>query len=343
MVNPGGSAKMRRRELMAGLTYALSIRQTWGQQKSERQYRIAILDPATPVGAMNESTGPEYPIWRPLFRELRRLGFAEGQNLAVERYSGRSNYSPSIASRIVLSRPDVILALDGQIVRQLISLTDTIPIVGLISDPVGTGLASSMARPGGNVTGIAIDTGYDVWGKRLELLREMVPTMSRVGVLTLQVVWAQFLGAVIQKLSKMMGVAVVGPFLERPVTPAEFRRVFAAMSKEGVNTLCVGEVVEIFINAPLVIQLAQEFHLPTLYGYRYHVRIGGLMAYDYGIADFGGIIADQIDKILVGTYPGDIPIYQPHGFTLAINLKTAKALGLAVPQALLARADEVIE
>jgi putative tryptophan/tyrosine transport system substrate-binding protein len=332
---------MKRRDVIAGLMLSSTMGRVHAQQTNK--YRIAILDPGTPVEVMNESTGPEYPLWGPLFKELRRLGYVEGQNLLVERYSGRSNYTPDLARTIVGNNSDLIFCLSNQVAHDLIATTDRIPIVGLVADPIRSDLTRNMARPGGNFTGVSIDAGYDVWGKRLELLRDMVPRMSTVGVLTVRVGWERFYRTGFEKLAQGLGIAVVGPFLEKPVTEEEFRRVFAAMLKGRADAVYVTENSEVFIHAPLVIELAQKYRLPAVYNYRYHAQIGGLMAYDYGLSDLGRIVANQIDQILKGTKPGDIPIYQAEKYTLTINLKTAKTLGLTVPPSLLARADEVIE
>ena len=332
---------MRRRDVIAGLMASSTLGSAHAEQT--KKYRIAILDPATPVEVMNESTGPEYPLWAPLFKELRRLGYVEGQNLVVERYSGRSNYTPDLARTVVANNPDLIFCLSNLVAHGLIATTDRIPIVGLVADPIRSGLTRNMARPGSNFTGVSIDAGYDVWGKRLELLREMVPRMSTVGVLATRVAWENFYRTGFEKLARELGIAVVGSVLETPVTEAEFPLVFAALLKERADALYVTETTEVFIHAPLVIELAERYRLPAIYNYRYHAQIGGLMAYDYGLSDLGRIVADQIDQILKGTKPGDIPIYQAEKFTLTINLQTANALSLTVPSSLLVRADEVIE
>jgi putative tryptophan/tyrosine transport system substrate-binding protein len=332
---------VKRRDVIAGLLASSTMGSAHAQQT--KKYRIAILDPATPVEVINDSTGPEYPLWGPLFKELRRLGYVEGQNLVVERYSGRSNYTPDLARTVVASNPDLIVCVTNFVAHDLITMTDKIPIVGIAADPIRFGLTHNMARPGGNFTGVSPDAGYDVWGKRLELLRELVPRMSTVGILVTRAQWESFFRTGFEKLAPELGVVVVGPFLERPLTEAEVRRVFAAMSQERADALYVSETAEVFVHAPLIVKLAQKYRLPAVYAYRYHAQLGGLMAYDYGISDLGRIMADQIDQILKGTKPGDIPIYQAAKFTLTINMKTAKALGLAVPTSLLARADEVIE
>jgi putative tryptophan/tyrosine transport system substrate-binding protein len=332
---------MRRREVISGLLVAATIGRAHAQQT--KKYRIAILDPATPVDVMNESTGQEYPLWAPLFKELRRLGYVEGQNLVVERYSGRENYTPDLARTVVASNPDLIFCVTNFVAHDLITMTDRIPVVGIAADPIRYGLINNMARPGGNFTGVSPDAGYDVWGKRLELLRELVPRMSTVGILVTRAQWESFFRTGFEKLAPALRVAVVGPFLERPLTEAEVRRVFAAMSQERADALYVSETAEVFVHAPLIVELAQRCRLPAVYAYRHQAQIGGLMAYDYGLSDLGRIMADQIEQIFKGTKPGDIPIYQAEKFTLTINMKTAKALGLTVPASLLARADEVIE
>jgi putative tryptophan/tyrosine transport system substrate-binding protein len=330
---------MRRRDFISGILLSGTTGRALAQLSTKR-YRIAILDPLTPVTVMNETAGPDYPLWGPLFKELHRLGYVEGQNLIVERYGVR-DYSSELARKVNASNPDLIFADGDPAVHDLMTATDAVPIVGAMAFPLQSGRVTNLAHPGGNLTGISIAPGIELYGKRLELLQEMVPKLSRVGFLTLRENWERNFKTGVEKLAKELGLAVVGPFLETPATKAEIGRVIAAMSKARVDALNV--TADVWMNTPLVIGLAQEFRLPAMYVYRYFAQIGGLMAYDYGLSDMGRIVADQIDQILKGTKPGEIPIYQAQKFTLTINLKTAKALGLTVPQALLVRADEVIE
>jgi putative tryptophan/tyrosine transport system substrate-binding protein len=328
---------MRRREFIGGLLLSA----TMGQARAEaaKTYRIVILDPITPVDEMNESAGPYYPLWRPLFQELRRSGYVEGQNLTVERY-GIKDYSPDLARKVVAGHPDVIFADGGNpVVHDLLPATSTIPIVAIMF-PVPS-FITNLSHPGGNLTGININPGDELIGKRLELLREMVPSMSRVGFLATREMWIHDFKTGVEKVAGKLGVTVADLFLETPVSEGVIRRFFAESAKERVDALFVSGSVWAFM--PLVIQLAQQYRLPAVYPYVYFAQVGGLMAYDFGLLDFGRIVADQIDQILKGTKPGDIPIYQAQKFTLTINMKTAKALGLTVPPSLLARADEVIE
>jgi putative tryptophan/tyrosine transport system substrate-binding protein len=325
---------MRRRQFIGWLLLAA----TKGHARADpaKTYRIAILDPITPVDVMNESASPHYPLWSPLFKELRRLGYVEGQNLTVERY-GIKEYSPDLARKVVEGHPNVILADQNTAVRDLMTATKTIPIVGIM---VLSSQDRNLAHPGLNLTGLSLALGIEFTGKRLELLREMVPNVSTVGFLATQETWDRDFKPNIEKVAKPLGITVVGPFLVSLET-AELRRIFAVMSKEHVDALNV--TADLWRDMPQVIQLAQEFRLPATYPNSYFAQIGGLMAYSFDIPELGRIAANQIDQILKGTQAGDIPIYQAEKFTLTINMKTAKALGLTVPPSLLARADEVIE
>jgi putative tryptophan/tyrosine transport system substrate-binding protein len=330
---------MRRREFIGGALLAVMVREARGE--TAKTYRIAIFDPITPVEVMNEAAGPQYPLWGPLFTELRRMGYTEGINLIVERY-GIKEYAPDLAREVVAAHPDVIFANQSRAVHDLTTATKTIPIVGLFGfDPVRAGLVSNFARPGGNLTGVSVNTGHNLSEKPLEQLREMIPSMSKVGLLATRFTWENTFRAPIEQASKALGVTAVGPFLETPITSANIRQVLAAMSKEHVDAVYVTS--DVWRDMPLVIKLAQEFRLPAAYPNRYFAQIGGLMAIDVDIPQLGRVVADQIAQILKGTLVGDIPIYQIEKFTLTINMKTAKALGLTIPVSLLARADEVIE
>jgi putative tryptophan/tyrosine transport system substrate-binding protein len=326
--------RMRRREFIGGALLAVMVREA--RAETAKTYRIAILDPITPVDVMNEAAGPHYPLWRPLFHELRRLGYVEGQNLTVERY-GITEYSPDLARKVVAGNPDVIFADQNTAVRDLTTATTTIPIVGIM---VQSSQDQNLAHPGRNLTGVSFALGIEFTGKRLELLREMVPSLSKVGLLTTRETWERDFKLSIEQVAKPLGITVVGPFLQS-FTTEELRRIFSAMSKEHVDALDV--TADLWRDMPRVIALAQEFRLPATYPNSYFAQIGGLMAYSFDIPELGRLSAGQIDQILRGTQAGDIPIYQAEKFTLTINMKTAKALGVTVPPSLLAQADEVIE
>jgi putative ABC transport system substrate-binding protein len=185
-----------------------------------------------------------------------------------------------------------------------------------------------LARPGGNITGSTVDAGVEIIGKSLELLREMVPTASRVAWLASPAVRESPIGAALREAAQRMKISIVGPPLDPPFEEAGYRRVFEAMMQEGVDALVVDYQAENFTNRQLIVGFAEKARIPAIYPSRLFAEVGGLMAYGMDIRDLK---------------PSDIPFYQPTKFELVINLKTAKALGFTVPPSLLATADEVIE
>ena len=335
---------MRRREFIALLGAVTMHPTTTRAQQPAKVYRIALIHPSIPVTQQTETTGPAY---RAFFTELRRLGYVEGENLLVERYSGegRVDHYGELARTVVQRNPDVIWALSSRMLQHLKAATSTIPIVGYMADPVGFQLAASLSRPGGNVTGVTSDVGLDVATKRLELLKEVNPGMSRVGVLISRELAKGHLMDVITEAAHRLDFVVVGPPLTPPIHEAEYRRVFLAMSKEHADALLLSDQPEHFTiaNRQALAKLADEYHLPIIGTYRQFAEAGMFATYGVDAAELFRITARQVDQILKGALPRDMPIQQPTKFELVINAKAAKALGLTVPPSLLARADEVIE
>jgi putative ABC transport system substrate-binding protein len=331
---------MERREFLAGLLLMAMMHRAQAQQAG-KTYRIAFVHPINPVGALTETGG--FPHYRAFFEELRRLGYVEGKNLVVERYSGegRTERYAELAGEVVRRKPDLIFTVGRE--PNFKVATATIPIVAVTIDPVVTGLVSSLAQPGGNITGIAVDAGAELWGKRAEILREAIPQAVRVGVLVSKRSWDDRFGAPLRAIAQQVGISLLVPPLDSPFQEAEYRRVFAAMAQQNVDAVFVTESTELYLQRRLIVQLAEEHRLPAIYAYREYVELGGLMAYAVNLMDLFRHAADQIDQILKGANPGEIPFYQPTTFDLVINLKTAKALGIEMPPSLLARADEVIE
>ncbi|KRR06574.1 hypothetical protein CP49_26970 [Bradyrhizobium valentinum] len=310
-------------------------------QQSTKAYRIAILHPLWPVAELTESSSNRF--WRELFLEIRRLGYVEGQNLVIERYSGEGHAEiyPKLARDIVASNPNLVVAFTNRVVVPLKEATSTIPIVAMTGDPVDLGLMPSIARPGGNITGVSIDAGSEIWGKRLELFREVVPKISKLAILGLR---QSPEVALMQKAAEKAGVVVVGPSYLEDASEAEYQRVFAFMSQEGADALFVDTSPELITKAQLIGELAKKYRLPAIYPFRSYIEDGGgLIAYGVDFVELFHQAARSIDKILKGTKPGDIPYYRPTKFELVINQKAAKDLGLVIPESLLARADEVIE
>jgi putative ABC transport system substrate-binding protein len=239
---------MRRREFIGSLIgTAVAWPLAASAQQPAKVYRVAIVHPSVPVNEMNESGR----IWfKALFGELKRLGYIEGQNLIIERYSGEGNaaHYAEVASEVVRQQPDVIFAITGRMVRNFKAATATIPIVGSMADPVAFGLVSSLARPGGNITGVSSDAGLEIWGKRLELLRELIPAASRVGFLASRDVAE---APAMREAAQEAGISLVAPPLEGALQEAEYRRVFKLMTQERAAPPTVGLLSSWLIQARL--------------------------------------------------------------------------------------------
>jgi putative ABC transport system substrate-binding protein len=311
-------------------------------QQSARRQRLAIFHPAIPITHLTESGGGS--AWRAFFGELRRLGYVEGQNLTIDRYSAEGHHEryADLAREIVSSNPDVIVTGTNPVVITFKAATSTIPIVAFMLDPLHAGLVTNLGRPGGNVTGITLDAGVDIWGKRLEMLKEAIPSAARAVFLGMRGGWEGSSGQGLRDAAARLGMSLEFVLPEKG-TPEEIERVFSAIEQQRPDALLVSGEGDLYANRKLIAELAGTKRLPTMCPYRDHVEAGALMGYAVDLAELLRRMADDVHQILKGAKPGDIPIYQPTKFALFINLKTAKALGLTMPPSLLARADEVIE
>ena len=307
-----------------------------------QSYRLAFIHSGLPADELTEVTGP---FWvRHFFATLRRQGYVEGSNLIVERYSagGQSQRFADLARAVISGQPNVIVANSNALVAALRLLTHTIPLVAIVADPVSTGLIGSHARPGGNLTGVSIDPGLEVYSKRLQLLKEFVPSADLVGYLASQREWESILGHELRQTGHLIGVTV-GAALPRQATPEELRRVFGEARSAGFGALLVSASGDFLAHRQLIVGLAENARLPVMYPYRDYVESGGLVAYTPDLADTAERLAECVDQILRGAPPGEIPFHQAIRFELVINLKAAKVLSLAIPPAIVAQADEVIE
>ena len=324
-----------RRELIAALGGAAVARPfAVRAQKSRNLPTIGFIIPGTPSSHGQLATA--------FARRLRELGWTEGSTVAIEHRwtEGRSERAAALAAALVGIKPDVIVTGGTANVAAVKEATSTIPIIfAAAGDPIANGFVASLARPGGNLTGLSVQQ-TDLGAKRLELLREVVPGLQRLAIMA---------------------------NVENPITVLEMREVQAAARSLGlhVDTVEIREPSDIapaitalkgctdgiFVQADPLLSahrvqintLAASVQLPTLHGGREFVEGGGLMSYGQNFADLYRRAADYVDKILRGAKPGDIPVEQPTRFDLVINLSTARALGLEVPPSLLARAHEVIE
>jgi putative ABC transport system substrate-binding protein len=297
------------------------------------------------VGHLSAGSAADNPSLLEVFRQgLHELGWVEGQNIGIEyRWAeGRFDRLPDLAAELVRLKVDVIVASPMRGVVAAKNATKTIPIVGIsLTDPVGLGLIASLARPGGNVTGVTYGVGSDIFGKDLDLLMEVAPKVRRVAVLSNPASPARPLTiSNIEGAARSLGLQLV---LVDARGPEEFDGAFRAMVKERVGALLVITDPAFIAHRTQLTDLAVKNRLPSIFTQREDVEAGGLMSYGPRLSDLRRRAAIYVDKILRGAKPGDLPVEQPTKFELAINLKTAKALGLTIPPSVLARADEVIE
>jgi len=306
-------------------------------QQAARVARIGYLSPNLAAS----------PYLRDAFLQgLRDLGYVEGRNVVIEYRDaeGKLDRLPALAAELVALKVDVIFAPNTLAAVPAKQATRTIPIVFAVAgDPVGSGLVTSLARPGGNVTGLS-NLALELVGKCLELLKQAVPGVSRISVL-----WHP--GAFPERTEKDMlkaadvAARVLGvqpQFLEAR-GPQDFDRTFSDMTRERAGALTVLPSNMFISERRRLVELAAKNRLPAVYPWKEFVHAGGLMAYGPNYDDLFRRAVTYVDKILKGTKPGDLPVEQPTKFELVINLKTAKALGLALPQSLVQRADEVIQ
>jgi putative ABC transport system substrate-binding protein len=324
---------MRRREFItllggAAVTWPLAAR---AQQPAKIPH----------LGVLLYSTPQADPQMESVRSGLRDLGYVEGRNLVVSyRYAeGKSERLPELAAELANLKPDVLLAIGGDVAPILVKATQIIPIVFAISaDPVQLGLVASLARPGGNATGVTF-LQDELASKRLELLKEAAPRISRVAFL-----WnpdhldnepREAQRAALSLNVQLQPVEVRGS--------ADFEGAFRAATEAGADALYVVSSRHTVLNIPRIVDFAAKNRLPLAGGWGAWAKAGGLLSYGPNVNDMARRAADYVDKILKGAKPADLPAQQPTKFELVINLKTAKALGLTVPPVLLTSADAVIE
>ena len=326
-----------RYKVIAFLLIILTTAHLAEAQQPKKVPRIGYL---SSVDAVRESSRAEG-----IRLALRELGYMEGQNIATEyRYAeGKSDRQPGLAAELVRLKVDIIVTGGVPLVRAAKNATKTIPIVmmGQGSDPVEAGLIDSLARPGGNVTGLT-NLGRELGGKRLELLKEAVPKVARVAVLHEPAVGSvREVKEILPVAARALGLTI--RFSEVRAAD-DFDRVFAALNKQRPDGLYVlpGGGPLMFANEKQIVDFALKSRLPSI-GTREYVDAGGLMYYGADLADSYRRVAYYVDKILKGAKPADLPVEQPTKFEFVINLKTAKQIGLTIPQSVLFRADRVIK
>jgi ABC-type uncharacterized transport system substrate-binding protein len=329
---------MQRREFITLLggtvaTWPLAVR---AQQPAGRVYRVGLLGIASRQRAL--------PYVEAFEDSLRRLGYRVGENVTIEyRFAnGEMDRLPALAADLVRLGVDVIFAAFNPATVATMTATTTLPIVmvGTV-DPVGTRLVASLARPGGNVTGLAVDAGGEILGKRFELLKEMMPNLSRLGIMwNPDVAVNRSRQAAMTETARTLGLTTI-PVEVRGVDTLE--QAFVTMTKEHAQAFVVQGDSVLHEYRGQIAEMAVRNRLPSAAVAKELAAAGFLLSYGADILDLYRRAASFADKIFKGAKPADLPVEQPIKFELVVNLKTAKALGLTVPPTLLARADEVIE
>jgi putative tryptophan/tyrosine transport system substrate-binding protein len=326
---------MDRRAFVSGITLGLLAAPLAAEaQQATKIHRIGFLSPSSSAD----------PSILDAFREgLREVGYVEGQNITIASRWAEGKYDrlPGLAAQLVGLKVDIIVATAVPAIRAAKEATRTIPIImAVVVDPMATGLVASLARPGGNITGLS-SMAPQMTGKQLEMLKEVVPKASLVAVL-----WNPANAGNAPQIQQAQDAARALGVRLQPLGArgsSEIDSAFATMTSTQSGAVIVLVDAMLLDHRTQIADLAAQRRLPAVYGLRDHAAAGGLMAYGPNRLDIVRRAATFVDKILKGAKPGDLPVEQPTKFELIINLKTAKALGLTIPPSLLQRADQVIE
>jgi putative ABC transport system substrate-binding protein len=333
---------MNRRDAAFGLVALLAAPLARAQSQAQLP-RIALVDPAEVPANMAEGADP---MWSALLGELRRLGHIERQTVSVDRWSGggagtAAGYA-ALAGKVVASQPRVIVVRGRTMLSHVAAVTKKLPIVAIGTIPAE--LRASLARPGGNVTGIIISfDAMQLYSKQVQILRDVLRPRARIAWLGPRFVWESFAGVAARKGAVAASVTLQPVFVPSPVNKAAIRRAFADIAKMKVDGVLVSPASELFPFRSTIAELLAVQKLPGLGANRYWPEAGVMLGYGGDAEEYYRRGAHYVDQILKGVDPAVIPIEQPTKVDLVINLETARALGLTIPQSVLMRADKVIE
>ena len=331
-----GKGSMKRRQILLALLLGIgNVGASALAQPQSKGFRVGYLSGSARPASLSSA----FEAFR---QGMRDLGYTEGKNLVIEARFADGVYErlPNLAAELLELKMDVIVADASPSIRAVQKATNTVPIVmGATGDPVGSGFVKSLARPGGNITGLALMSS-DVSAKLLDLLREVVPHLSRVGVLVSPT--SSTYRAILDNVRAAAAKVSIEIVSVEARTPLEIESAFTAMVGSRSEAVIIG-VTPLFVQQQhQIAELAAKHRLPSISGNRGYAEAGGLMSYGQNIAANLRRAATYVDKILKGANVGELPVEQPTTFEFLVNLKTAKGLGLTVPQSLLLRADEVI-
>ncbi|HZM36228.1 MAG TPA: ABC transporter substrate-binding protein [Burkholderiales bacterium] len=309
-------------------------------QQAGVSHRVGLVFVASPIASM-AGKDPAHPSVRAFVRELRKLGYAEGKNLVLERRSaeGRSERIEGILKDLLRREMDVIVTAGNDVPRMLMRMTGTVPIVMATSrSPLESGLVTSLARPEGNVTGLSIDAGAQIEARRLDLLTQVLPGISRVAFLGTRNDWGEPLGQATRAAASTLGVALS----HVEVTLGHYEQAFATLARERPDAVFVANSASNFAHRARIADFLLKSRLPAVHPFREIAEGGGLMSYGANVPDLYRRAAGYVDRILKGIEPGELPVEQPTKYDLVINLKTAALLDVTIPQSLLLQADELL-
>jgi len=311
-------------------------------QQAGRTYRVAIVLTTSPIAEML-GDNPAHPLTRAILHDLRKLGYVEGRNLIFDRRSAEGRperYAEIVADLVRLNTDVMILSGQRELARAAQLATRRIPILLLsYNRAVEDGLVETLARPGGNITGLTGSTGWEEDAKRLELFKDLVPKISRVAYLAPKAFWNGPQAEPVRRSASALGIELV-PTEQHPTDPVVS---FTRIAQQKVDAVFVAPSSTSFAQREQLGLLALKARLPSSFGYSRMVETGGLMSYSTNIVEEIRKISTYVDRILKGAKAGDLPMEQPTKFELVVNLKTAKALGLTLAPSVLSRADRVIE
>lgn len=332
---------MKRRAFLLAIP-ALPIALGAQAQPVGKTVRVGFILTTSPVAEM---LGPEpaHEAVRAFLHEMRRLGYVEGRNFILERRSAEGKFERfgEIVAELLRLKPDAIITVSVPLTLAAKKLTNSVPIVFVIAgagDPVAAGVVPNLSRPGGNITGLLPDAGPEIFGKRVQFLKEAVPGITRIAYLGLGSEWETPHGRSARAAAQALGMTM---FLAE-ASPDDYPRAFEVIKRERADAIFVAGHPVHFVHRQLIVEFAARNRLPDTHAYRTSAESGGLMAYVSAEAPWSRP-AYYVDRIVKGTKPGDLPVEQPTKFALIINLKTARGLGLTIPRSVLLRADRVVE